>query len=114
MPRWYTGRMTTFSITGKRHSRDGDIECTVTWTDGIVTGNPEDVKSVLRLAFEYEGKTIRPFVGPPTQFVHLSSCYSARILMQAIFMTGTARQQGTLPIIPEVQNCSMRARSSSV
>ena len=95
--------MTTFSITGKRHSRDGDIECTVTWTDGIVTGNPEDVKSVLRLAFEYEGKTIRPFVGPPTQFVQLSSCYSARILMQAIFMTGTTRQQGTLPIIPEVQ-----------
>jgi hypothetical protein len=61
------------------------------------------MKSMLRLSFEYEGKTIRPFVGLPTQIVHLSSCYSARILMQAIFITGTARQQGALPIIPEVQ-----------
>jgi len=75
-----------FSLTGQRRGAPPDAKpVTVTWTDGALSGDDDAVKWLELLAQEFEGRTIRPFVGPMTTTDHLSSPYSAYMLMRSIF-----------------------------
>src|SRR5262249_23121691 len=91
--------MTTFSIIGKRHSRDGDVDATITWTDGELSGDAGVVEVVMRLAAAYEGRELKPIVGKASTHDHLQNPYVACMLMKSVFISRTTRQEGSLPTI---------------
>ena len=91
--------MTMFSITGLRHGKDGDIERTVTWTDGELSGDAGVIEVVQRLAIRYEGHWLKPIVGRASNSEHLKNPYVACMLIKSVFLPRTTTQIGSLPKI---------------
>ena len=60
----------------------------LTWTDGALSGDPYAVARLRALASLLNGTRIGPPEGPNTMRDHLSSVYSALILVAEVFARG--------------------------
>ena len=87
--------MTTFSITGLR----GDRRVTIAWTDGTITGDAEAVAALKQMAQIFEGVPRGQPGGPYTTTDHLSSPYTACVMMRDLFERGSTTQHGSLPLL---------------
>jgi hypothetical protein len=86
--------MTTFSYTASRGRR----LVTLTWTDGVVTGDDEQaVAQVNAFAAGYEGSLSGPPNGPYTRKRHLDSPYTARVLLLLVLGHTARLTAGALP-----------------
>lgn len=88
--------MARFTLTGKR---GGDAAVSVTWSDGLLSGDRDAVAAVRQLAVAYEGRTIGQAGGPYTTRGHLRSPYTARYLMQMVFSERPTLTAGKVPSI---------------
>jgi hypothetical protein len=89
--------MAQFTISGERYGR----HVSVTWTDGELSGDESTCGWIRQVAKMHEGRRVRPLVGPTTTHDHLSSPYSARVLIRLVF-PGRTMQEGSLPLLPDV------------
>jgi len=95
--------MSTFSYTA---SRGRSRAVALTWTNGVVSGDDAElVAQVEQLAHDFEGALLGPPNGPYTTEQHLSSPYTARMLMlmlmvlryKATVTTGALPRQADAP-----------------
>ena len=93
--------MTTFSITGKRRASTGTgaVDRTVTWTDGALSGDADEVEVVQRLAKAYDGRPLKALTGGESTTDHLQNPPVACMLIKSIFLPRTTTQIGSLPKI---------------
>lgn len=98
--------MSTFSLSGNRRGREDRV--TVTWTDGVLSGDANAVAMIERLAKALEGTIQGMWGGPYTTKDHLASPYSALPLMRQVFIAGTVKQTGKLPLLPPVPEGAIR------
>jgi hypothetical protein len=87
--------MAQFTISGER----GGEPCSVTWTDGELSGDAATVEWVQFFAQILEGQAVRLIPHLPTYHDHLSNVYSACALMRRVFKPGTVKQDRPLPTV---------------
>jgi hypothetical protein len=106
---WY-GMAETFSLTGVRGGRT--ITLTWSWSPvdgGTVSGDPEGVEIVYRLAAYWEGKLIGLTPAPKTTHNHLSSPYTAcRLMRDCLDRHPYPTLTGRLPMLPDVPPGAVR------
>ena len=98
-----------FALTGPRHGRT----ITLTWSPeegGTVDGSDTDAVAVVQRSAEaLEGKLLALPGAPSTTTDHLSSPYTAKLLMQMRFDSGTRPVlTGNLPMLPDPPEGAVR------
>jgi hypothetical protein len=85
--------MTRLTFTGERNGR----EISITWHDGMLSGDPEACGWIQRYATLLEGRPIGPIGGPYSSSSHLLNPYVAAELIRSVF-PGKVTMEGDLPL----------------
>jgi hypothetical protein len=75
---------------------------TATWRRGRLSGSPELVVAAIDRATGLDGERVGPVEGPATRHDHLASPLSACIIISALFIHGTQRYSGDVPMRPAI------------
>jgi hypothetical protein len=87
--------MTRFVLRGRRGDQ---LDVTLAWEDGALSGDPDAAAMVRDLAAMYEGKLMGPPGGPRSTRRHLEHPFTAYELMRMVYARGYAHIiEGSLP-----------------
>lgn len=89
--------MTTFTFSSQYHGRQVEV----TWTDGMLTGDPSAVGRIQWLAKGFEGHLVGSSAGPSTAHQHLSNPYVAVEFIQMVLGPKAELTAGSLPTLSD-------------